>query len=274
MALKLDKHTVTDLRLATDGGKVVTHVDMTGSPLLKLESVTVNLEDDGDLFAMQLQDRTVHDITVIGPPIIPLDPYESDPYGVPTKKGALHLFFPKELELDNDGAQLAREFVVKLTMQDNCSVYFHEFSRDMMLNSPAPVIEYELDNELLGNSMIHVFIEVKKDGKNVFFMKSRNCVDVVEPGSKTSSGTWSISYCIEHKIVTETIRNYIETDSAKIWYSDVGEDELMPPIMIFDKTKNFWAFLDKSNNAEYVYVDASAKSFYLPVHAAHAAWHT
>ena len=139
-------------------------------------------------------------------------------------------------------------------------------------SSPAPIIEYELDNELLGNSMIHAFVETKKDGKNTFFMKSRNCVDSVKPKDKTSHGKWAINYRIGSKIVTDIIKNYVDTDVAKIWYSGNDLEDLARPLIIFDKTKNYWIFSDKDGGIERIYVDASAKEFYLPLHAAHASW--
>ena len=271
MAFKLDRCLTKELKLRKEQDMVVTDVKSKQTSLMDLSSFVVSLVENHEFQKIQLLDRTVHDITVIGPQLVP-----DDPYAEPHQYGSLHLFFPKELQLDTDGSKLAREFVVKLEMQDNCQVYFHEFSETMSLDSPAPVIEYELDNELLGNSMIHVFIETNKsreDGKKVFFMKSRNCIDSVKPKNKTNQGKWTVSYRIGSTYVTDVIKNYVDTDVAKIWYSGNDLEDFACPLIIFDKTKNFWAFLDKSNNAEYVYADASAKSFYLPVHAAHAAWH-
>lgn len=270
MAFKLDRCLTKELKLREEQDMVVTDVKSKQTALMDLSSIVVNLVENNDSQSVQLLDRTVHDITVFGPPIEPYDPYD-----VPSTKGMLHLFFPKELELDTDGSELAREFVVKLTMQENCQVYFHEFSESMSKNSQAPVIEYELDNELLGNSMIHAFVETnksRKDGKKVFFMKSRNCIDSVKPKDKTSQGKWAISYRIGSKYVTDVIKNYVDTDVAKIWYSGNDLEDFAQPLIIFDKTKNYWIFSDKTGEVERVYTDASAKEFYLPLHAAHASW--
>ena len=268
MAFKLDRCLTKELKLREEQDLVVTDVKSKQTALMDLSSIVVNLVEDRASQYVQLLDRTVHDITVIGPQLIP-----EDPYAEPHQYGSLHLFFPKELEPDTDGSDLAREFVVKLTMQENCQVYFHEFSETMDSNSPAPIIEYELDNELLGNSMIHAFVETKKDSKNTFFMKSRNCVDSVKPKDKTSHGKWAVSYRSGSKIVTDVIKNYVDTDVAKIWYSRNDLEDLARPLIIFDKTKNYWIFSDKAGGVECVYVDASAKEFYLPLHAAHASWH-
>ena len=271
MAFKLDRCLTKELKLHEEQDMVVTDVKSTQTSVMDLSSIVVNLEKDGDVKYVQLLDRTVHDITVIGPDFI--DPtHQDDPYAVPTQKGMLRLFFPKELETDSDGSALAREFVVKLTMQENTQVYFHEYSETMSNESPAPIIEYELDNAFLGNSMIHAFVETKKDGKNTFFMKSRNCVVSVKPKDKTSHGKWAVSYRSGSKIVTDVIKNYVDTDVAKIWYSGNDLEDLARPLIIFDKTKNYWIFSDKAGGVECVYVDASAKEFYLPLHAAHASW--
>lgn len=144
-------------------------------------------------------------------------------------------------------------------------MYFHEYDENMSTQSQAPVIEYELDNELLGNSMIHCFVETKKAGKNTFWMKSRNCVDSVKSASKTSAGKWAVSYKSGSRIVTDVIRNYVNVDEAKIWYS--GNDLKAigtKPYVIFDKSKNYWLYSDAAGNIELVYADASAKEFYLP----------
>lgn len=270
MAFKLDRCLTKELKLHEEQDMVVTDVKSTQTSVMDLSSIVVNLENNGDVKYVQLLDRTVHDITVIGPDFI--DP-QDDPYAEPHQYGSLHLFFPEELESDTDGSDLAREFVVKLTMQENCQVYFHEYSQTMDSNSPAPIIEYELDNELLGNSMIHAFVETKKDGKNTFFMKSRNCVDSVKPKDKTSHGKWAVSYRSGSIIiVTDIIKNYVDTDVAKIWYSGNDLEDLARPLIIFDKTKNYWIFSDKDGGIERIYVDASAKKFYLPLHAAYAFW--
>ena len=269
MAFKLDRCLTKELKLHEEQDMVVTDVKSTQTSVMDLSSIVVNLENDGDVKYVQLLDRTVHDITVIGPDFI--DP-QDDLYAEPHQYGSLHLFFPEELEPDTDGSDLAREFVVKLTMQENCQVYFHEYSQTMDSSSPAPIIEYELDNELLGNSMIHAFVETKKDGKNIFFMKSRNCVDSVKPKDKTSQGKWAVSYKSGSRIVTDVIKNYVDTDVAKIWYSGNDLEDLARPLIIFDKTKNYWIFSDKAGGVERIYVDASAKEFYLPLHAAHASW--
>ena len=267
MAFKLDRCLTKELKLREEQDMVVTDVKSTQTSVMDLSSIVVNLVENQAIQCVQLLDRTVHDITVIGPQLVP-----EDPYAEPHQYGSLHLFFPEELEPDTDGSDLAREFVVKLTMQENCQVYFHEYSQTMDLNSPAPIIEYELDNELLGNSMIHVFVETKKDGKNTFFMKSRNCVDSVKPKDKTSQGKWAVSYKRGSRIVTDVIKNYVDTDVAKIWYSGNDLEDLARPLIIFDKTKNYWIFSDKAGGVERIYVDASAKEFYLPLHAAHASW--
>ena len=268
MAFKLDRCLTKELKLREEQDLVVTDVKSKQTALMDLSSIVVNLVEDRASQYVQLLDRTVHDITVIGPQLVP-----EDPYAEPHQYGSLHLFFPKELEPDTDGSDLAREFVVKLTMQENCQVYFHEFSETMDSSSPAPIIEYELDNALLGNSMIHAFVETKKDGKNTFFMKSRNCVDSVKPKDKTSQGKWAVSYKSGSRIVTDVIKNYVDTDVAKIWYSGNDLEDLARPLIIFDKTKNYWICSDKAGGVECVYIDASAKSFYLPLHAAHATWH-
>ena len=267
MAFKLDRCLTKELKLREEEDMVVTDVKSTQTSVMDLSSIVVNLVENQAIQCVQLLDRTVHDITVIGPQLVP-----EDPYAEPHQYGSLHLFFPEELEPDTDGSDLAREFVVKLTMQENCQVYFHEYSQTMDSSSPAPIIEYELDNELLGNSMIHVFVETKKDGKNTFFMKSRNCVDSVKPKDKTSHGKWVISYRSGSIIVTDIIKNYVDTDVAKIWYSGNDLEDLARPLIIFDKTKNYWIFSDKDGGIERIYVDASAKKFYLPLHAAHASW--
>ena len=267
MAFKLDRCLTKELKLREEQDMVVTDVKSTQTSVMDLSSIVVNLVENQAIQCVQLLDRTVHDITVIGPQLVP-----EDPYAEPHQYGSLHLFFPEELEPDTDGSDLAREFVVKLTMQENCQVYFHEYSQTMDLNSPAPIIEYELDNELLGNSMIHVFVETKKASKNTFFMKSRNCIDSVKPKDKTSQGKWAVSYKRGSRIVTDVIKNYVDTDVAKIWYSGNDLEDLARPLIIFDKTKNYWIFSDKAGGVERIYVDASAKEFYLPLHAAHASW--
>ena len=268
MAFKLDRCLTKELKLREEQDMVVTDVKSTQTSVMDLSSIVVNLVENQAIQCVQLLDRTVHDITVIGPQLVP-----EDPYAEPHQYGSLHLFFPEELEPDTDGSSLAREFVVKLTMQENTQVYFHEYSETMSNESPAPIIEYELDNELLGNSMIHVFVETKKDGKNTFFMKSRNCVDSVKPKDKTSHGKWAVSYRSGSTIiVTDIIKNYVDTDVAKIWYSGNDLEDLARPLIIFDKTKNYWIFSDKDGGIERIYVDASAKKFYLPLHAAHASW--
>ena len=267
MAFKLDRCLTKELKLHEEQDMVVTDVKSTQTSVMDLSSIVVNLVENQAIQCVQLLDRTVHDITVIGPQLVP-----EDPSAEPHQYGSLHLFFPKELEPDTDGSDLAREFVVKLTMQENCQVYFHEFSETMDLSSPAPIIEYELDNELLGNSMIHVFVETKKASKNTFFMKSRNCIDSVKPKDKTSQGKWAVSYKSGSRIVTDVIKNYVDTDVAKIWYSGNDLEDLARPLIIFDKTKNYWIFSDKAGGVERIYVDASAKEFYLPLHAAHASW--
>ena len=267
MAFKLDRRLTKELKLREEQDLVVTDVKSKQTALMDLSSIVVNLVEDRASQYVQLLDRTVHDITVIGPQLVP-----EDPYAEPHQYGSLHLFFPKELEPDTDGSDLAREFVVKLTMQENCQVYFHEFSETMDSSSPAPIIEYELDNELLGNSMIHVFVETNKASKNTFFMKSRNCIDSVKPKDKTSQGKWAVSYKSGSRIVTDVIKNYVDTDVAKIWYSGNDLEDLARPLIIFDKTKNYWIFSDKASGVERIYVDASAKEFYLPLHAAHASW--
>ena len=268
MAFKLDRCLTKELKLREEQDMVVTDVKSTQTSVMDLSSIVVNLVENQAIQCVQLLDRTVHDITVIGPQLVP-----EDPYAEPHQYGSLHLFFPEELEPDTDGSSLAREFVVKLTMQENTQVYFHEYSETMSNESPAPIIEYELDNALLGNSMIHAFVETKKDGKNIFFMKSRNCVDSVKPKDKTSQGKWAVSYKSGSRIVTDVIKNYVDTDVAKIWYSGNDLEDLARPLIIFDKTKNYWIFSDKAGGVECVYIDASAKSFYLPLHAAHATWH-
>lgn len=271
MAFKLDRCLTKELKLHEQQDMVVTDVKSKQTALMDLSSIVVNLVENNDSQSVQLLDRTVHDITVFGPPIEPHDPYD-----MPSTKGMLHLFFPKELELDTDGSELSREFVVKLTMQENCQVYFHEFSETMSITSPAPIIEYELDNELLGNSMIHMFIETnksRKDNKKVFYMKSHNCIDTVKLKDKTRQGKWTVSYRIGSKYVTDVIKNYVDTDVANIWYSGNNLGDFAQPLIIFDKTKNYWIFIDKTGGVERVYVDASTKEFYLPLHAAHASWH-
>ena len=251
MAFKLDRCLTKELKLREEQDLVVTDVKSKQTALMDLSSIVVNLVENQAIQCVQLLDRTVHNITVIGPQLVP-----EDPYAEPHQYGSLHLFFPEELEPDTDGSDLAREFVVKLTMQENCQVYFHEYSQTMDLNSPAPIIEYELDNELLGNSMIHAFVETKKDGKNTFFMKSRNCVDSVKPKDKTSHGKWVVSYRSGSIIVTDIIKNYVDTDVAKIWYSGNDLEDLARPLIIFDKTKNYWIFSDKAGGVERIYVDA------------------
>lgn len=267
MAYRIDTCTPKELQVRSEN--VVTDVKSSQTPLMDLSAVTVELEAGG-IAKLQLLDRTVHDIAVFGPELIS----EDDPYAKPTAKGSLHLFFPQQLDNDTDGSLLAREFVLKLQMQDNCEVYLHEYNEDMDTWTSAPIIEHELDNELLGNSMVHCFIETKKADKSTFYMKSRNSVDTVKQGMKTAAGKWTVSYKSGSKVVTDTLRNYVDVEEAKIWYSGNDLNAIgTKPYVIFDKSKNYWLYSDANGNVEPVYADASAKSFYLPQHAAHAQWH-
>ena len=123
MAFKLDRCLTKELKLHEEQDMVVTDVKSTQTSVMDLSSIVVNLVEDRAVQCVQPLDRTVHDITVVGPQLVP-----EDPYAEPHQYGSLHLFFPEELEPDTDGSDLAREFVVKLTMQENCQVYFHEYS--------------------------------------------------------------------------------------------------------------------------------------------------
>lgn len=97
MAYKIDTHITKALQIRTEN--VVTDVKSNQTALMDLSSFVVELAEDRAVKYVQLLDRTVHDMTVIGPEIIP-----EDPYAEPTKKGSVHLFFPPPLADDTDGS--------------------------------------------------------------------------------------------------------------------------------------------------------------------------
>jgi len=169
----------------------------------------------------------------------------------------------------------ARKFILKLAMRENISVYFHEFNASRDIWTEPPTIVFDTSEELLGNSMVHCFIETTHSNEASFYMKSRNCVDVVtDVRNATSGGIWTLKCTDEdNNGRSSVISSYLETDEAKVWHSGSSTAiDVEEPYIMFDKMKNAWIVADKEFGFATAWQSADAKELMFPTKRAKAVW--
>lgn len=256
--------------LNADGiDKALAHLDstLTKSFQLKVHNAAVA---DGDICKIQLEDMAVNVIETNALHIHDYsDPY-ADPYDdQPTQYADLHLFFPRALANGD-----ARQFIVKLSMQDNITVYFHEFSSKLDIQTAVPQILFDTSEEFLGNSMMHCFIETTHNGETAFYMKSRNCVDVAREDELVPiGGIWTLKHFADEKTHVAEIPNYAETSDAKVWFSGDDLSQIKTqPYLLFDKCKNVWIVSDASCGYAVAWQSAASTELSFPSKRAKASW--
>lgn len=237
--------------------------DLSKSFRLKIHDVAY---DDDHVAIVQLEDIAVNVVEVR---TLHIHDY-SDPYddSLGTQHGTVHLFFPKKTE---DGS--ARMFMLKLVTQENISIYFHEFNESEDITTAPPIIAFDTSEQLLGNAMMHCFIETTITSKASFYMKSKNCIDVVHNmKDATAGGTWTLMYTDEHNSAYSTnMSSYLETDDARMWHSGSSTTFLKPYVM-FDKMKNAWIVENTDFGFATAWQSADAKSLLFPTKRAKAVW--
>ena len=160
-------------------------------------------------------------------------------------------------------------------MRENISVYFHEFNASHDIKTDPPMIVFDTSEELLGNSMVHCFIETTHSSEASFYMNSRNCVDVVHDiHNATSGGNWTLKCTDEdNNAHSYVMSSYLETDEAKMWHSGSSasfDDEKL--YIMFDKMKNAWIVAGKELGYAIAWQSADAKELVFPTKRAKAVW--